>query len=168
MLTFIKNILSAQRIARELATAKAKVVTAESRLSEVLEHATAGAFTYADHPMDTLKAAISSVRNYHFNEGIEEGIRRAANNLTHYCEAERKVLDAMLHEVGRKLATIATETGLTDIDVKAIVRVFMQRGLAEFGTLYDDDGMLAGRGYCLTDKGLALQVQARRRAMAAG
>lgn len=166
MFTFIANIIFAQRNAREIIHLEADLAAVRARFRNVVSHATGGASTDIARSLNDIGVEVSKHHNRNYNAGMAEGARRAASAVAHLSEAERKVLDSMLHECGRKLATIATETGVMDGDVRAIVRVFVQRGLAEFGHLVDDEGALMGRGYCLTDAGHKLQVEARRRALA--
>jgi predicted transcriptional regulator len=50
--------------------------------------------------------------------------------------------------------TIARRTGLGRIQVKRSVRSLARKGLAEYiRGLFDDEGMVAGSGYCATQTG---------------
>lgn len=160
MLKFIGNIIAAQRNAKALTEARAELFDLEAKAKCIIAHAIGGGHAVGlDDGLNDICVEISACRNRIYNEARDmermasAGIKGA---LAHLSEAERKVLGSMEHVWGRKLATIATETGLMDADVRAIVKVFVHRGLAEFGALYND-GELAGRGYYLTDAGAAMQ-----------
>ena len=55
-------------------------------------------------------------------------------------------------------APIMEETGLDRATVRRNVRALKRKGLAEFykGLVCEDDGTLAGAGYCITQEGFSL------------
>jgi len=79
-------------------------------------------------------------------------------------ERERKVLEQLFdwgqeHEEGSCTYTrvIATHTKLSFKDARGGVRALVRKGLAEFHRgLFDDDGMVAGSGYCISSAGTKL------------
>lgn len=79
-------------------------------------------------------------------------------------ERERKCLEALAdiyHEFDEGTCTyfsfIAKKTELTIVQVRRSVRALARKGLAEYVRgLMDDDGMLAGSGYCATFAGYEL------------
>lgn len=159
MRQFIANLFAAQRNAAEVARLNGEIVHIRARFRNIVLHATGGETGAIDGPLNDIAVEISRSRNQAYNAGMEEGVRRLAHNpLANMSGAELAVLDEMSEELGFKLATLATRTGLMDGDVRAIVRTFALRGLAQFGPLYDlGDGTLKGRGYTLTEAGYALQ-----------
>lgn len=75
-------------------------------------------------------------------------------------ERERKCLDALYEFYFNDEAdciyfrTIVEKTGMELKDVRRSVRALARKGFAEFTRgLFDDDGMVAGSGYCCTREG---------------
>lgn len=77
-------------------------------------------------------------------------------------ERERKCLEVLAAEYSSEancmyFRYIVKETGLELHQVRRSVRSLARKGLAEYHRgLFDDDGMVAGSGYCATEKGAKL------------
>lgn len=166
MLTFVKNILAAQRNAAALAAAKADLSALERKFRNIVSHATGGAFTDIKASLNDIAVEISASKNRVFNEAIVIGAERKAaelaGDLLHSMhEVERKVLVELHDDVGVRLATIGDATGLKVDEVRTIVRGFAIKGLAFFGPLVDMDyGTPKGSGYLLTPEGADLRSRA--------
>lgn len=75
-------------------------------------------------------------------------------------EREQAVLNEMSGDVGYPFATLSEWSGIPTPEVRLIVRDFRKRGLADFGTLYnEDDYCVCGSGYWLTDAGWDLKTK---------
>lgn len=77
-------------------------------------------------------------------------------------EREEKVLNVLAYyrddeeERCVYMKTIAEETKLTVVQVRRSVRALARKGLAEYHRgLFDEDGKVAGSGYCASEEGMA-------------
>lgn len=77
-------------------------------------------------------------------------------------DEQLRVLDNMLVEWGTPLDQLAADSQLTIIAVRRIVRIFEMVGWVQFGYWMNDEGLLAGRGYCLTTRGGREQERQRQ------
>jgi hypothetical protein len=79
---------------------------------------------------------------------ISERERRCLDELVEYFESDMNCL---------YFKYIASETKLTESQVRRAVRSLARKGLAEYVRgLFDDDGQVAGSGYCATFQGALL------------
>lgn len=78
-------------------------------------------------------------------------------------EAQIRVMSAMDSFYGHSIRVVSADTLTPEKEVRAIMRRFHTVGIAEFGTLYDEDStQVMGRGYWLSRLGSDTQQQARR------
>jgi hypothetical protein len=164
MFTFIKNIYSAQSLARRVASAEAELAALEVKARNIVSHATGGALTDLSKSLNDICVEISAVKNRIFNEalaiGAERKAKELAGDLLHSMhDVERKVLVALHSEFVRPLDAIASFTNLAVNDVRAIVRGFVLKGVAEFGPAMNDEGAVTGSGYTLTDTGNEMKTR---------
>ena len=67
---------------------------------------------------------------------------------------DKRVLVEMSDERAQWIAAMAADTSLTPAQVRRSYRKLKRMGLAYFTTCWDEDnGRVAGSGYCLTSKG---------------
>ena len=77
--------------------------------------------------------------------------------------AQLAVLDRMDGDLGYPFRDIAMDCGLSQYEVRSIVRDFHAKGLTAFGPLYsEDEPRVMGSGYWLERRGYDLQKQMRR------
>lgn len=97
-----------------------------------------------------------------------------ANGKISLSERERKCLVDLVEAGGDEdyweeghcyyFRTIAKDTGLTEQQVRRSVRALARKGLAEHTRgLIDDDGMMAGSGYCATELGAKIIYGGQRK-----
>lgn len=148
MLTTTKRLRAAEA---EAARLRIEAAERDAKFRNFVSHATGGRTDDTTLSAAELAAKVNAVVNDAYGAG-------GFNPLPSMSDAERKVLDEMRHEWGVRLTELAANTGLKESDVRAIVKVFVLRGFAEFGWLgSEDDIFLRGRGYVLNDSGYALQ-----------
>lgn len=84
--------------------------------------------------------------------------------MTKVSEREHKALEALFEtycnsEEGACIysRTIASRSGLKENEARNAVRALVRKGLAEYHRgLFDDEGMVAGSGFCLSKEGAEL------------
>lgn len=84
-------------------------------------------------------------------------------------DKERKVLGVMAEDFDddmncRYFRSLASMTKLTIPEVRRAARSLTKKGLAEYHRgLFDEDGMVAGSGYCATKAGVDLIAEIERK-----
>lgn len=90
------------------------------------------------------------------------GIVKKPTDVIPTCPQERAVLLSLTDGgIVYPLAHVAADAGVPLSRTRKIVRSFRDKGLAEFGWLYnEDEGKLHGQGYWLSGRGVALKERA--------
>lgn len=82
-------------------------------------------------------------------------VRQVANSLTVF---ERAVTRELMVEAGQGPSHMAATLGIPVRQAREVLRSLVLKGVAAYGTLWDDDtGLTAGRGYWLDSFGMAVR-----------